>query len=75
MKDKAQLMADISSTVHEAMIQEEIEFVLEPEDLAASVLIPVKEMMDYVFEDKANEVLVLILKKIDQLGSDKPTIH
>jgi len=75
MKDKAQLMADISSTVHEAMIQEEIEFVLEPEDLAASVLIPVKEMMDYIFEDKANEVLVLILKKIDQLGSDKPTIH
>lgn len=75
MRDRAQLMADISSTVHQAMIQEEVEYVLEPEDVAASVLIPVKEMMDYVFEDRANEILALILKKIDQLESDKPTIH
>jgi len=76
MKDECRLIAmtNISAKVYEAMIEDRVEE-LEAEDVAVSVLAPLKEMMDYCFGDDANEVIAFILERIDGINVPKEVTH
>ena len=61
------LMTEIANDVRDIMIQEKVEFFLDPQDLAVAVLIPVKEMLDFVFQEDADKALASIIKTIESL--------
>ena len=61
------LMTEIANDVRDIMIQEKVEFFLDPQDLAVAVLIPVKEMLDFVFQEDSNKALASIIKTIQSL--------
>lgn len=59
------LMTEIANDVRDIMIQEKVEFFLDPQDLAVAVLIPVKEMLDFVFQEDSNKALASIIKSLE----------
>lgn len=61
------IMTEIANDVRDIMIQEKVEFFLDPQDLAVAVLIPVKEMLDFVFQEDASKALASIIKTIESL--------
>jgi len=59
------IMTEIANDVRDIMIQEKVEFFLDPQDLAVAVLIPVKEMLDFVFQEDSNKALASIIKSLE----------
>lgn len=69
---RTELMVDISQKVHDLMITDEVAEHLVPEELAAAILIPVKEMLDFIFKENSDRVVKHIIKKINLLNEVQP---